>query len=149
MDARPLSIGTLALALVACQPPAQDPSIIYHPNVRGAPVAAGAHLDTRETVDAGNDPTVAGCQDVYATQNAMCGNMLDRWGDWCSSPTHIMERVVGRMCTNQAQPVPVEFDCRVVLNDPNARCEVVPDHCPPGNLWGDQTSAMCVIGVVG
>lgn len=119
-----------------------------HPNTyRGAPlVAAGNWLDTKETVDNGNDPSVAGCQNVYTTQNATCGVLDDRWGDYCENPnTHIRERVVGVQCVNGRQPRPLRVDCRVHLNDPRARCVEVPNACPPGNRVTGTKSARCEI----
>ncbi|MDX1402748.1 MAG: hypothetical protein R3245_12565, partial [Kiloniellales bacterium] len=152
-----LQLGLLSLGFLALggrqAPKAMAPAsqlVEYYPNMpHGAAQAAPGKLwlDTKETVDNGNAPGVAGCQDVYATQNAACGRLLDRWGDFCASNTHIMERVIGAQCVNGAQPAPAHIDCRQFLNDPQARCVEIPNVCPPGNFLTGATSARCEIPV--
>lgn len=142
-------LGFVLCGLSGC--PRDDPAtqfLEYYPNIPhgGAQAAAGMPwLDTRETVDNGNAPGVAGCQDVYTTQNATCGALIDRWGDYCASNTHIMERVVGVQCVNGAQAAPAHIDCRQFLNNPQARCVEIPDVCPPGNFLTGATSARCEV----
>jgi hypothetical protein len=143
----------VCLVLISCRveeprAPAKTPLLQHFPNMpHGAAQGAQANawFDTMETVDNGNAPTVPGCQDVFGTQNATCGQLLDRWGDFCASSTHIMERLIGPRCVNGGQPPPAYLDCREVLKHPNARCVVVPDVCPPGNFIDGNNSAKCEI----
>ena len=116
-------------------------------NPKSRPTAAAATIDGREIKDAGNDPSTAGCLELYRTRNQTCQNPFEQWGDWCYSATHLFERVDPVQCSNQSFVVQL-IDCRQHLNDPRARCITVPNHCPLNNPLNDPDSAHCVIPIV-
>lgn len=136
------------LLLISCSSSPSEKQMdmeIIRSSPKMQPIAAGNILDGKETKDTGNDPSTAGCLDVYTSTNNTCVNRVQQWGDWCdSNGTHINERVDPPNCSNQQYNVQ-NIDCRTHLNDQRARCVKVPNHCPVGNILNDPDSAHCII----
>ena len=42
-----------------------------------------SQFDMKETLDAGDAPTVAGCLTYYNSTDLTCVDVWDSWGDWC------------------------------------------------------------------